>query len=265
MRAISDIAAHVGTGQFESESHQGETIPSVYIHFVCHSQIHPQRLSDTNGNPNPTSYRSTSLADQHFVPVLYGELFFWSNRGISVLPMLEAVTCVLNSSSTKSTISSRYRPGFSSKYSHKASNIGGVMLRGRPTPFEGAFVVPKQRRFDSIAKTERSLQPTTSAISAGGQLLRSMSRICACCESARFGAILGRDVSSSNTLVDIAIVKRPSGMFLRSVRMLAQARPKLFSCVQSSSLMARRYSSLQASSFLISPSRYDSKQSAQEN
>ena len=51
----------------------------------------------------------------------------------------------------------------------------------------------KWRRFDCIANTERSLQPTTSAISAGGRLLRIISRICACCDSARFGAILGSD------------------------------------------------------------------------
>jgi hypothetical protein len=30
---------------------------------------------------------------------------------------------------------------------YTASNIGGVMLRGRPTPFDRAFVEPKQRRF----------------------------------------------------------------------------------------------------------------------
>jgi hypothetical protein len=98
------------------------------------------------------------------------------------------------------------------------------MLRGRPTPFEGAFVEPKQRRFDFIAKTERSLQPTTSAISAGGQLLKSMSRICACCESARFGAILGSDVHSNNILVEAAILKKAKWHSLRPVRMLAQVR-----------------------------------------
>jgi hypothetical protein len=67
------------------------------------------------------------------------------------------------------------------------------LLQGRPTPFEGAFVEPKERRFDFIAKTERLLQPIVSAILAGGQLLRSMSRIYACCDSARFGAILGSE------------------------------------------------------------------------
>lgn len=77
------------------------------------------------------------------------------------------------------------------------------MLRGRPTPFDGALLEPKWR-FDCIAKTERSLQPTTSAISAGGRLLRIMSRICACCDSARFGAILGNDVRLSDTLIDDA-------------------------------------------------------------
>jgi hypothetical protein len=70
------------------------------------------------------------------------------------------------------------------------------MLRGRPTPFEGALVEPKWRRFDCIANTERSLQRTTSAISAGGRLLRIISRICTCCKSAKFGAIMGEDFIS---------------------------------------------------------------------
>ena len=113
--------------------------------------------------------------------------------GFQRSPNTRRCSRVLNSSSKKSTISSRYRLGFSSKYSHKASNIGGVMLRGRPTPFEGAFVEPKWRRFDCIAKTKRSLQPTTSAILAGGQLLKVISWICTCYESARFGAIMGSD------------------------------------------------------------------------
>merc|ERR1712093_810394 len=57
-------------------------------------------------------------------------------------------------------------------------------------------------------------------------------------------------------------------MRLATLSLLPQSgrlRPAHLSCVQSSSLMARRYSSLQASSFLISPSRCDSKQSAQDN
>jgi hypothetical protein len=114
--------------------------------------------------------------------------------------MLEAVTCVLNLSSTKSTISSWYRLGFSNKYSHRASNIRGVMLRGCPTLFERALVELKQRRLEFITKTERLLQLTTSAISAAGRLLRIILRICACCNSARFGAILGGDEPLSETL-----------------------------------------------------------------
>jgi hypothetical protein len=74
------------------------------------------------------------------------------------------------------------------------------VLQGRPTPFEGALVEPKERRFDFIAKTERLLQPTVLAISAGGRLLRSMSRICACCDSAGFGAILGSELTLSEPL-----------------------------------------------------------------
>jgi len=74
------------------------------------------------------------------------------------------------------------------------------MLQGRPTPFEGALEEPKERRFDFIANTERSLQPTASAISAVGRLLRAMSRICVCCDSARFGAILGSEWTLSKPL-----------------------------------------------------------------
>jgi hypothetical protein len=85
------------------------------------------------------------------------------------------------------------------------------MLRGRPTPFDGAFVEPKSRRFDCIANTERSVQPTTSAISAGGQLLKVISRICICCESARFGAILGSDYCEREHLRR-ALFERTSGV-----------------------------------------------------
>src|SRR6266536_2002352 len=142
-------------------------------------------------------YRSRRSAFRPFA--IRRIVFLVQPRDFSTLPTLDGVTCVSNSSSTKSTISSRYRSGFSSKYSHRESNIGGVMLRGRPTPFDGALVEPKWRRFDCIVNTERSLQPTTSAISAGGWLLRIMSRICACCDSARFGAILGIDLQHFGT------------------------------------------------------------------
>ena len=37
------------------------------------------------------------------------------------------------------------------------------MLQGRLTPFEGALVELKERRFDFIAKTERLLQPIALA------------------------------------------------------------------------------------------------------
>jgi hypothetical protein len=68
------------------------------------------------------------------------------------------------------------------------------MLRGRPTPFGGALVEPKQRRFFFILKIARGLQPATSAISlALNSLLWLISLITACCDSARFGAILGSE------------------------------------------------------------------------
>jgi hypothetical protein len=70
MLAIFDITAHAGTGKFELESHQGETILSVYIQSVCHSQIHLRKHRDMN--EIPTCYAGTSLGDQHSVPLLYG-------------------------------------------------------------------------------------------------------------------------------------------------------------------------------------------------
>jgi hypothetical protein len=44
--------------------------------------------------------------------------------------LCKAICHETNSSSRKSTVSSRYRSGFSSKNSHRASNMRGVMLRG---------------------------------------------------------------------------------------------------------------------------------------
>jgi hypothetical protein len=47
-----------------------------------------------------------------------------------------------------------------------------------------------------------------------------MSRICACCDSARFGAVVRSDFTfERETFVDAAIVKRTSSMFLRPVHM----------------------------------------------
>jgi hypothetical protein len=66
-----------------------------------------------------------------------------------------------------------------------------VIVLRRPTPFGGALVVPKHRRFDHIVWTERVLQQTVLAIVASANLLIIISRICSCWDSVRFGAIVG--------------------------------------------------------------------------
>jgi hypothetical protein len=55
--------------------------------------------------------------------------------------MLDFVARRANSSYRKPTISSRYKVGFSSRYSHNASSMISVMLRGRPSLFGGALTL----------------------------------------------------------------------------------------------------------------------------
>ena len=74
------------------------------------------------------------------------------------------------------------------------------------------------RRFECIANTERLLQPTTLAISAGGQLLKVRLQICTCCESARFGAILGSACCEHEHLHFRAVVKGTTCTTQGSVR-----------------------------------------------
>jgi hypothetical protein len=65
------------------------------------------------------------------------------------------------------------------------------MLRRRPEPLRGAFVVPKQRRFERMDLIERLPQPAASAICEAESVPETiMSWIIACCDSARFGAML---------------------------------------------------------------------------
>jgi hypothetical protein len=53
--------------------------------------------------------------------------------------------------------------GSMASWSYKAVNIGGVMVLGRPAPFDGALVDPKRRRF---ARMWRTAQLEHSAILA---------------------------------------------------------------------------------------------------
>jgi hypothetical protein len=65
------------------------------------------------------------------------------------------------------------------------------MLGRRPVPLGGAFVVPKQRKFERKYLIERLLQPATSAISAAERVSETIiSWIRECCDAARFSAML---------------------------------------------------------------------------
>jgi hypothetical protein len=78
--------------------------------------------------------------------------------------MLCVKTRTSNSSHKKSTISSKYKSGFLRRCLHRDLSIGGLIDRGLPPLFGGAFVLPKQRRFKRIALIERSLHSVTLAI-----------------------------------------------------------------------------------------------------
>jgi hypothetical protein len=67
----------------------------------------------------------------------------WRRRDCRALLIIDVDTRTSNSSYTKTAISSKYSPGFSRRCSHRTLSIGGVIDRGLPPLFEGAFVVPK--------------------------------------------------------------------------------------------------------------------------
>src|SRR5437667_10132457 len=107
--------------------------------------------------------------------------FFDHLAATKALLMLYVVTSISNSSKRNTAISSWYMLGFLMMLSSKALSMGGVILWGRPTPFGGALVVPKHRRFDRIDRIERVLQRATSAICRSrSDLLRIMSSISLC-------------------------------------------------------------------------------------
>jgi hypothetical protein len=61
-------------------------------------------------------------------------------------------------SGVKRGIAQRFVGDFSIKYSQRVRSIGGVILRGRPTPLKGALVMPKHRKSERMCRTDRSLQ-----------------------------------------------------------------------------------------------------------
>jgi hypothetical protein len=70
--------------------------------------------------------------------------------------MLKRLTSTSNSPRRKVTMSSRRTQGTNSSLSYKAVNIGGVMVLGRPAPFNRAFVDPRTfRRWRRIVRVEQ--------------------------------------------------------------------------------------------------------------
>ena len=122
--------------------------------------------------------------------------FFDHAASFKDLLMLKRETSTSNCKRRKVAISSRRMQGSSASLSYKAVIIGGVMVLGRPAPFDGAFVDPKRSRFDRTCRTERAEQPAISAItssvgaSSPCNLLSTMSFIRSRFERARFGAII---------------------------------------------------------------------------
>jgi len=80
--------------------------------------------------------------------------------------------------------------------SHKAVNIGGVMVLDRPAPFDRAFVDPKRRTFCRWRRIARAEQQAILAVwsSVGPwspcSLLLIMFWVSSCVETAKFGAIV---------------------------------------------------------------------------
>lgn len=105
-------------------------------------------------------------------------------------PMLHVVTCTWNSSHRKIAISSRYRWGFSSRWSQRALSITGVSLRGRPPLFGGAFTSPKRFMLVTCLVIVLGWQPAALAIWEWvSSLLKIISRINSRVDEARMGAI----------------------------------------------------------------------------
>jgi hypothetical protein len=65
----------------------------------------------------------------------------------------------------KTAISSKYKPGFSIRWSHRASSITGVMLRDRPPLLGGALTLPNILILEEILEIVLLLQPAACAIS----------------------------------------------------------------------------------------------------
>ena len=69
-----------------------------------------------------------------------------------------------NSSHRKIAISSTYRPGFSARWSQRASSMIGAILRCQPTETGGDLALPNNRKFLRMLVIERSLHCASFAI-----------------------------------------------------------------------------------------------------
>ena len=127
--------------------------------------------------------------------------FFDHPSFLSARLILHNVVPVLNSSHRKYAISSRYKWGFSNRWSQSAFTITGVRLRGRPPLFGGAFTPPNSRMLERILLIVRSLQQAASAIlETVRSLLNIMSWMSCKVEAARLGAMMSCPTSWSTDL-----------------------------------------------------------------
>ena len=105
--------------------------------------------------------------------------------------MLEVVTRVRNSSQRKIVISSRYKPGFSDRFSQRASIISGVTVRFRPIRVGGACTFPNCRKFERIFIIVAWLHFASSSIlDVPSDWLSIMSRMRCSLDGGSLGAIL---------------------------------------------------------------------------
>lgn len=71
-----------------------------------------------------------------------------------------------NSSRRKLAILLRFIDSLTESRSCKAVNMGGLIVLGRPAPFDGALVDPKASRFERMRRTVRAEQRAILAISS---------------------------------------------------------------------------------------------------
>lgn len=92
------------------------------------------------------------------------DAFFDQPSHFSARRMLHVVNNTPNSSNRKTAISSRYKWGFSTKWSQRTWTIRGVRLRGHPLLFGGAVTLRNNRTLERCLLIVRLWQSAALAI-----------------------------------------------------------------------------------------------------